>query len=85
MKKSIEELYRQAKRFDEGGIYQSEEYNAIARKQRELYKNLRLLFGPTAGALLEEYTEALGDECELECRHFFEQGYRLGQGHTGQV
>ncbi|WP_251445183.1 DUF6809 family protein [Vermiculatibacterium agrestimuris] len=78
MKDSLEELYQKAKRFDEGDIYQSEEYDAIARRQRELYTNMRLLC-PAIHRLLDEYTEAMGDEMELECRHFFEQGCRLGR------
>lgn len=77
MKKSIEELYREAKRFDESDIYHSEEYDAIARNQRDLYKKMCTLF-PAISSLLEEYTAAIGDEIELECKHFFEQGYLLG-------
>lgn len=79
MEKSIEKLYQQAKRFDEGDIYQSREYDIIARHQRELYKKMRGLFGPLIAPLLEEYTACLGDETELECRHFFEQGFLLGR------
>ena len=82
MKKSIEELYQQAKRFDESDIYQSQEYSVIAKNQRELYKKICALFGPTIIPLLEEYTAAVGDEMELECRHFFRQGCILGQSTT---
>ena len=78
MKKSIEELYRKAKRFDEGDLYQSKEYSTIARNQREVYQKICALFGPAVVPLLEEYTAAVSDEIELECRHFFEQGYRMG-------
>lgn len=79
MEKSIEELYRQAKRFNEGEIYQSREYSAIAKRQTELHKKMRVLFGPLIVPLLEEYNTAVADEMELECRYFFEQGYLLGQ------
>ena len=79
MKKSIEELYREAKRFDEGDIYQSLEYDAVAKNQNRLYKQMEILFGPAITPLLEEYTAAIGDEMDLENRHFFELGYLLGQ------
>ena len=79
MEKSIEELYQQAKRFDEGELYQSQEYSAIARRQTELYQKMRTLFGPPVAPFLEEYAAAIADEMELECRHFFRQGYLLGQ------
>lgn len=82
MKKTIEELYQKAKRFDESGVYQSEEYAVIAKQQNRLYKEISALFGPVAISLLEEYTAAIGDEMELECKHFFEQGYLLGLSDT---
>ena len=80
MDKPIEELYHRAKRFDESDIYQSAEYDAVAKNQMALYKKMRVIFGPAIIPFLEEYTAAMGDEMELECRHFFEQGYRLGRG-----
>ena len=79
MKKSLEDLYREAKRFDESGIYQSDEYAAIAKQQNRVYKEICAIFGPVAASLLEEYTAAIGDEMELECKHFFEQGYLMGR------
>lgn len=79
MKESIEHLYQKAKRFDEGEIYQSQEYSAIAKRQMELHKKMCALFGPLIVSLLEEYSAAIADEMELECRHFFQQGYLLGQ------
>ncbi len=79
MEKHIEELYQKAKHFDEGRLYQSQEYSDICKRQITLSKEMRLLFGPMLSQLLDEYTAAIGDECDLECRHFFEQGYLLGQ------
>lgn len=79
MKKSVEELYQEAKRFDESDIYQSPKYDAVAKNQNRLYKRICFLFGPATVPLLEEYTAAIGDEMELESKHFFEQGYLLGQ------
>jgi len=79
MKKSIEELYQRAKRFDEGELYQSEEYDAIAARQMELYRIMDAMFSPAIAPLMEEYMSLIYDEMEMECRHFFEQGYKIGQ------
>ncbi len=79
MEKRLEELYREAKRFDEGGLYQSEEYQRIAIRQVKLYKEMRVLFGGLFGLLMEEYFALLGDVLVMECRHFFEQGYIMGR------
>lgn len=78
MKKSMEEQYQQAKRFDEGEIYQSEEYARIIEEKDELLENICIRFGAPIIPLLEDYVAVLGDETEMECRHFFEQGYLLG-------
>ena len=40
---------------------------------------MRVLFGPFIAPFLEEYTAWMGEECELECRHFFAQGYLMGR------
>lgn len=79
MEKRIEELYEEAKRFDESDLYRSAEYDAISEKRCELYENICALFGPAIVPLLEEYADAIGDETELECRHFFKEGYLMGQ------
>ncbi len=78
MGQSMDDLYRKAKRFDEGDIYQSQEYQDVCARQIQLYEKLRRRFGAQITPLLEEYTAAIGDECDLENRHFFAQGYRLG-------
>jgi len=79
MNAHMEELYHQAKRFDESELYQSDEYAAIAKAQMGLYKKMYALFGAVIAPILEEYHAAISDELELECRHFFEQGYLLGR------
>ncbi len=79
MKKHMEHLYQQAKRFDEGELCQSQQYSDICRRQLTLFQEMCLIFGPMLSQLLEEYTAAIGDECDFECKHFFEQGYLLGQ------
>lgn len=72
-------VFNKAKRFDESELYQSPEYAKIAKRQVELYTEMRVLFGPFIAPFLEEYTTWMGEECELECRHFFAQGYLMGR------
>ena len=79
MQKSIEELYQEAKRFDECDFYQTPEYSVIVKKQLQIRKQLWDLFGPRLTPLLEDYTAAIGEEMDMENRHFFEQGYLMGQ------
>lgn len=85
MEKAVEELYQRAKRFDEGDIYQSEEYTRLVREQSELGLNIRARLGLPGASLLEDYTAVLGDMTELECRHFFEQGYLLGRAASASA
>ncbi len=75
----MKDLYLKAKRFDESELYQSSEYTRIAKRQLELYTKMRVLFDPLIGPLLEEYITQIGEEFELECQHFFAQGYRMGK------
>lgn len=79
VEKAVEELYQRAKRFDEGDIYQSEEYAQTVGERNELELKLRAKLGPPGTLLLEDYAAVLGEITELECRHFFEQGYLLGR------
>lgn len=79
MDQHIEELYQKARRFDEGDLYQTKEYEEISRRQFNTYLEMRALFGPSLPALLMGYISATNEEIEMECKHFFEQGYLLGQ------
>lgn len=85
MNRSVEELYLKAKRFDEGDLCQSREYHDICAKKSQLYKEMLILFGPTIAKILEEYTAVIGDECDCENRHFFEQGYLSGCVSDGSL
>ena len=75
----MKDLYLKAKRFDESDEYQTPEYARIAKRQIELYTEMHTLFGPAILPLLEEYTAQIGEEYELECQHFFAQGYLMGK------
>ncbi len=79
MDKHIEELYQKAKRFDEGDLYQSKEFEDISQRQFKAYMEMRALFGPTFPPLLAGYISATNEEMDLKCKYFFEQGYLLGR------
>lgn len=74
----INELYLNARRFDEGEIYQSQEYEELVNRKVEVMENLYRKCGAEL-PLLEEYIDLLRDETELECQHFFREGYRAGR------
>lgn len=71
--------YEQAQPFDEGEIFQSEEYDRVTERELELYRLLVATFGVRIEPLLDAYTDALGDKAELEGRHFFQQGFCAGR------
>ena len=74
----IYELYLDAKRFDESETYQSKEYEELVSRKAELTENLYRKF-ISAIPLMEEFIGLLAEETELECRHFFREGYLAGQ------
>ncbi len=72
-------LYEKARRFDEGEIYQSPEYEAISSRCAALFDQLVDTYGDRIIPMLEKYTECLYEETELECEHFFQEGCLLGR------
>lgn len=76
---AIYELYLDAKRFDESETYQSKEYEELVSRKTELIENLYRKFN-SAIPLMEEFIGLLAEETELECRHFFREGYLAGRG-----
>lgn len=79
MDKPWMKYYEQAQPFDEGEIFQSEEYDQVVRKEIELYRLLAATFGTRVEPLLDAYTDTLGDKSELEGRHAFQQGFLAGR------
>lgn len=75
----INELYLNARRFDEGEIYQGRENEELIFKKVEVMENLYRKFGREEMSLFEDYVDLLRDETELECQHFFREGYRAGR------
>ena len=84
MKKSMEELYQEAKRFDEGTFYQRKDYEQAVTRGVELYLIRRNRFAPSFIPLMEELLKTVYAEMELECLHFFEQGYLAGAAGKGE-
>lgn len=75
MEQILTEKYNACIRFDEGTLYQSEEYQRTASYAERILELLTDTFGPQITPLLNEYTAAMYDMIELEARHYFAQGY----------
>ena len=75
----VEKHYEAARRFDEGEIYQSEEYMRLSRLRSERYDALLEILDPRFEELLAQLLECLDKELELECLHYFAEGYAAGK------
>lgn len=75
----ISQLYELAPRFDEGKLFQSKEYRMVKSQQRDLYGLMIATFGKSLASMLNNYTDTLFDEMELEAQHFFREGFRAGR------
>ena len=75
MEKEIAEKYETCIRFDEGELYQSEEYQKNAVYAERIKEVLLDTCEQAIAPLLEEYTAALYDVFEWEAKHYFTQGY----------
>lgn len=52
MKRSVKELYQAAIRFDEGEIYQSQDYNTVLKNKNHLRRTIQTLFGAVVSPLV---------------------------------
>lgn len=84
MKKTREELFWEAKRFDEGHLYQTEECTEVVLRMFRLRTQMSDLFGPAFETLMEAYCEAASFEMELERRHYFDEGCRIGRAYKDE-
>lgn len=75
----IEELYQQARRFDEGELYQMAEYTDLSKKRSRLLEKLSKLIGPAFEYAVDQMLESVDQEIELECKHYFYEGYLAGK------
>lgn len=83
MEAHIEELYKEATRFDEGTVIDEGDYAPAKREQMRLYDLLTGTFGQSVLPLLDAYTDTLFDEMECEARHYFREGYLAAQREAG--
>jgi hypothetical protein len=74
----LEDAFSQCVPFDESAICSSEDY---ARTARSLQAARRLLekYAPESMADVDAYLDAYLELVDLECRHYFAEGYRLGE------
>ncbi len=82
MNEKLMEKYKECTRFGDGERGRSREYTDITRRKEMMQVLLANLFGKSILPILEEYTETLYEEMELEAQHFFEQGYRAAVSHA---
>ena len=73
--KKIAEAYDNAPRFDEGHFYYEREFDELYRKYIDLDDEIACCFPPIQITLLERRLEFEREINELECRHYFEQGW----------
>lgn len=84
MNEEIKKLYEEAPRFDCGTLYQSEAYGQTVKERLRVEAMIEKAYGSEVLPMLEEYADTLYQITELECMHFFEQGY-LARGDAGIV
>lgn len=77
----IANAYSQCPRFDQSEFYQDPSAATVASRRLILrdFVLRHLLNEEAVEAAMEELEEILSDEAELEARHYFEQGYRMGR------
>ncbi len=79
MNVGIWKKYSQCIRFDDGEKCCEKEYRDIVRKKERIVELIRSAYGASVLPMLEEYTEIMYEEMELEAQHYFEQGYLQGE------
>lgn len=71
----INALFEDAQPFDEGEIYQSQEYDCCFSVNLALEKAMEAIFGPEAHKLLMEFLDSYYEIERFNCLHYFYQGY----------
>ena len=81
--REMEKRYIQCVPFDEGDIIKSESYQEIQRELKATRKFLERRV-PDTMACIDAYMSTYLELVELECRHYFAEGYRIGCGKVIQ-
>lgn len=81
--REMEKRYNECVPFDEGEIIKSASYNEL---QMELQETRRVLERrvPDTMACIDAYMSTYLEMVELECHHYFAEGYRVGCGKVIQ-
>lgn len=80
----MEKLYSKCVPFDEGEIVKSESYQAV-RKELRLIRQFLERRAPETMANLDVYVDKYLEVMEMECRHYFAEGYRMGVSKVVQL
>ena len=72
MKRSVKELYQAAIRLTRGRFIKAKTTIQFSKIKIICEERYKLFSEPLFPPLLEEYAAVIGEETELECRHFFE-------------
>ncbi len=75
---SLESIFAQCVPFDESPICQSPEYEEISQTLRAT-RQLLQRHAPESMADIDAFLNTYLELVDLECRHYFAEGYRLGR------
>jgi hypothetical protein len=75
----LEAAFAQCVPFDESELRASEDYRKVARTLRDA-RQLLERHAPESMADVDAYLDTYLELVDLECRHYFAQGYLLGRG-----
>lgn len=82
MNEKMEKLYHKAVAYDKSGYYRSEEYKSITDRQWSYYFMMLQTFGTELLPLLGGYIAAVHEEMQIERKHAFVLGYKVGKKHA---
>lgn len=74
----LESVFTQCTPFDESDLRNSEDYRKISASLRAARHFLDRHL-PNATNFIDTYLDTYLDLVDLECRHYFAEGYRLGR------
>lgn len=75
----IAAAYGETPRFDEGHFFNDPEYDALYRRYLDVEDAIAVNFSPAQQAIVDRRLEFEREICELECRHYFEEGWLQGR------
>lgn len=79
MNDHIIDLFETAQPFDEGELYQSQEYDLWSKTVLRIGDKIKELYGDEAEKLLADFLHAYFEVERFACLHYFYQGYLEGR------